>query len=91
MTCDQRETKYLLENSKVRNDGTELRKNIKSFQTYGTDVEGGVTLFMGIFQKADRLGGRLNQFKVFLCISHTGVFTSNFYIIQLTSTNGKST
>ena len=54
MKCDQSEIEYWLENSKVRNDGTGLRKNPTCFQTYGTDVEGGVTLFVGIFQKAGR-------------------------------------
>ena len=62
MTCGQCEIEYWLKNSKVRNDGTELQKNLACFQTYGTDVEGGVTLFVGIFWKADRQRGCLNQF-----------------------------
>ena len=34
MTCDQCEIEYWLENSKVRNDDFESRKNLACFETY---------------------------------------------------------
>ena len=52
MVCDQHEIEYWQKNNKVRNDDVELRKKLACFQTYGTDVQGGITLSMGIFKKA---------------------------------------
>ena len=69
ITCDQREITYWLENNRFINDDIESQKNLACFQTNGTDVEGEVTLFMGIFQKVDKQGRCLNQFKVFFAIS----------------------
>ena len=46
---DKCETEYWLENNMVRNDDIESQKNLACFQTYGTNVYGGVTLLIGIF------------------------------------------
>ena len=38
LICNWHEIEYWLENNRVRNDDTELRKNLACLQAYGTQV-----------------------------------------------------
>ena len=39
LICNWHEIEYWLENNRVRNDDTELRKNLACLQAYGTHTE----------------------------------------------------